>query len=83
MENIKPLPIWQNGVTNIAEKIEIFINYDNLQTNAKFGYFLCDKDEIKIAEGIVIMKGEDYLNWDGSNKSAILFVAEQLNIELT
>jgi hypothetical protein len=82
MENIKPFSLWLNGQTLQAEKIDIFSNYDNLKTNASFGYSLYDKDEIKISEGVVIMKGENYTNWDGSNKLAFEFVAKELNIEL-
>lgn len=80
MENIKPLPIWQNGITTNAEKIQIFINYDNLQTNAILGYKLFDEIDTQILDGVVIIAGEDYQNWDGSNSQALEIVAKKLNI---
>jgi hypothetical protein len=80
MQKIQPLPIWQNGIITNAEKIEIFINYDNLQTNAILGYKLFDEIDTQILDGVVIIAGEDYKNWDGSNGQAMQIVAKKLNI---
>ena len=35
-----------------------------------------------IASGVVLMAGQDYIDWDNSNKQAYEFIANKLNLQL-
>ena len=35
-----------------------------------------------IASGVVLMGGQDYIDWDNSNEQAYEFIANKLNLQL-
>lgn len=85
MKAILPLDIWNNGVTTTAVFISLYISYDDLATQAALHYSLCDANQSCIAEGQVLITGDDYLNWGSSNDSneeAYIIVTSKLNITI-
>lgn len=88
MKNIEPIKIWNNGEIKEVTVLEVAIIYDNLNSNCTFYYELKSESEDigllsnKVAYGNIQLSGEEYLNWDGSNDFAFIYVAEQLNLVL-
>jgi len=92
MKKIEPLTIWKNGESQEANLLNAYIVNDNLQSSCSFYYSLCAIGERKeampfvifqnLAEGNILMDGENYLNWDNSNEAAYVYIAEKLNLTL-
>jgi len=88
---IKEIKIWKNGQFEMANDIDVKIISDNLESECTFYYELKKivpkvENEITIdlvlAYGNVILNGDEYLDWTGTNQYAYNFVATELNIEL-
>jgi hypothetical protein len=92
MKTIKPVTIWKNGESQEANFLNASIVIDNLETFCSFYYSLnaggdgTEKMPLVIgqtlADGNIIMDGENYLNWDNSNEAAYVYIAEKLNLTL-
>ena len=92
MKSIEPVTIWKNGESQEANLLNAYIVNDNLATACSFYYSLCASGEgteamplvigQTLAEGNVIMDGENYLAWDGDNDFAFTYIAEKLNLTL-
>ena len=92
MKQIENLAIWKNGEQKTASILNAYIVNDNLETSCFFYYQLCEggqgTEEMplivgnSLAEGNVMMDGEDYLGWDGSNNAAYAYIAAELNLTL-
>jgi hypothetical protein len=92
MKKIQPVSAWKNGEQLEANLLNAYIINDNLQSSCSFYYSLCASGEgteamplvigQTLAEGNVIMDGENYLSWDGDNDFAFTYIAEKLNLTL-
>jgi hypothetical protein len=92
MKKIDPVTIWKNGESQEANLLNAYIINDNLQSSCSFYYQLCSSGEgteamplvigEMLAEGNIIMNGQDYLDWDNSNEAAYVYIAEKLNLTL-
>jgi hypothetical protein len=92
MRKIQPITAWKNGEQLEANFLNAFISRDNLQDFAEFYYSLNAGGEGTetmplvigqvVAEGIINMSGQDYLDWDNSNQAAYAYIAEKLNLTL-
>ena len=92
MKPIEPVTIWKNGESQEANLLNAYIINDNLQSSCSFYYALCSSGQgtealplvigQTLAEGNVIMSGQDYLDWDNSNEAAYVYIAEKLNLTL-
>lgn len=88
---IKEIKIWKNGAFEMANDIDVKIISDNLESECIFYYELKKivqkvegefTSDLVLANGNVIINGEDYLNWEGGSDYAYNFVTTQINIEL-
>jgi len=92
MKKIDPVTIWKNGEQLKANFLNAYIINDNLQSSCSFYYSLCASGEGTeamplvigqvVAEGNILMDGENYLAWDNSNEAAYVYIAEKLNLTL-
>ena len=92
MKKIEPVTIWKNGESQEANLLNAYIINDNLQSSCSFYYSLCSSGEgtealplvigQTLAEGNIVMNGENYLDWNGSNDFAYSYIAEKLNLTL-
>jgi len=92
MKQIEPITIWKNGESQEANLLNAYIINDNLQSSCAFYYSLNasgDGTEVipliigqTLAEGNILMDGENYLNWDGNNDFVFTYIAEKLNLTL-
>jgi hypothetical protein len=92
MKPIEPVTIWKNGESQEANLLNAIIINDNLSTACSFYYQLCSSGEgtedyplvvgQTLADGNVLMDGENYLAWDGDNNYAYSYIAEKLNLTL-
>jgi hypothetical protein len=88
MKPIQPITIWKNGESQEANLLNAYIINDNLESSCTFYYQLCSSGEQpdtigqSLAEGNVVMSGEDYLAWDGDNNYAFTYIAEKLNLTI-
>lgn len=91
MKQIEPITIWINGENKSAIILNASIIQDNLDTSCSFYYQLCealeaDEEALMITsvlvDGNLIMSGESYLQWNGSNDAAYTYIAKQLNLTL-
>lgn len=85
MKNIQPITIWINGEEKNAELINVFSQYDDLETRAVFHYELLTIDEIELVKGNIDINGEEYLLWGVAtdiNLMAYEYVVAKLNLVL-
>ena len=88
MKTINPVQIWNNGQIKTATLLDARIIDDDLSSSCTFYWQLMEAETPisgtarMIADGNCSMSGENYTNWDGSNDSAFIFVAEQINVTI-
>lgn len=93
MKNIEPIQVWKNGASETASFLDSKITNDNLSTTCLFYWQLLKQDPVnpelpdevsytQLSEGHLEMTSDDYTNWDGSNDSAYVFIAQQLGLTL-
>ena len=86
MKNIQSIPIWKNGEIKQANTLQLIIINDNLSTAATFYYqILSIENEVSegLAEGNLIIEGDDYQNWGSTgdtNAEAYTFCANKLGL---
>jgi len=84
---IQPVTIWQDGKQVVANEITASINYDDLQNNATFYWYLTNSnnDNETITQGNTSISGADYDAWGASadiNLAAYQYICSQLNLTL-
>jgi hypothetical protein len=92
MKRIEPITAWKNGEQLEANLLNAIIINDNLESSCSFYYSLNAGGEGTeamplvigqvVAEGNIIMNGQDYIDWDNSNEAAYVYIAEKLNLTL-
>jgi hypothetical protein len=85
MKQIQPTTIWFNGEEKIAKFISVTGVYDNNDTEAKENWRLFTDDNLLIAQGEVIINGQDYINWGNQPASNVNvwiynYVASAINV---
>jgi hypothetical protein len=86
MKTIQPVDIWIEGQVQVADKLSVFITYDDLATTATFTYLIGYETgnpiiELKpLSSGTVVISGQQYIDWDNSNNQAYEIVATYLNL---
>lgn len=83
MKEIQPLNgFWLNGQFVSAVFLKFNLGFDDLESQCMFYYEFLSEKKTMLANGNLIMTGETYLNWDGSNTSAWDFAVSQLGFIL-
>lgn len=87
MKTIEPVSIWSNGVTKEATQLIARIVNDDLSTSCTFYYDLRETTTEgyqgqSLTQGNLLMEGQDYLDWDGSNDAAYTFIAASINVTI-
>jgi hypothetical protein len=92
MRQIKPISIWKNGQEKEASILNATIAFDNLESTCNFQYELCSGGQgteqtplisvETLADGILTLRGQNYLDWNGDNDFAYAYIAEKLNLTL-
>lgn len=91
MRQIEPTEILLNGEVKIASILDAQIISDDLESSCLFYWMLKEADVIVdgetgsgliLSDGSISITGEDYVNWDGSNNYAFIYIAQQLNVVL-
>jgi hypothetical protein len=81
MKQINPISIWDNGQIKEAIKLNAHAVNVNLGTSAVFYYSLLSEANETLAQGNILMDGDDYQAWDNDD-IAWSFIAEKLNISV-
>jgi hypothetical protein len=79
MKQIVPISIFNNG--QYATILNSYAIYDNLNSYAKFQYFLLSENLEILAQGILTMTGEAYVDYQ-TNLYAWDWIAAQLNLTI-
>ena len=92
MKQIEPIVIWNDGQQKSASILTAKIVNDNLENSCSFFYELLQGGQgteatplivgQTLADGNILMQGQDYLDWDNSNEAAYVYIAEKLNLTL-
>lgn len=88
MVTIQPVGIWYEGQTVQADKLSVYIVYDDLATTATFTYIIGVETGNPISQlqslttGNVVISGQQYIDWDNSNEQAYEIVAQDLNLTI-
>lgn len=94
MKTIQPVSIWYNGTMRTATIIDVVSTFDDLRSFANFSYKLMEvipadpNDEnsveqyVTVASGSESISGQDYIDWDNGNDTAIAYVAGKINITI-
>ena len=81
MKQIFPLTgFWNNNGFASAKYMKMYLGIDNLENEAIFYYQFLAPDETILATGNLILDGEAYQNWDGSNAAAWDFAKSKLGV---
>ena len=86
MKAIQPVSIWANGVNSQATQLSLTIINDNLSTSATLYYQLLAEDGTQLAQGNLIIDGEEYQTWGEAsdvNSDAYTIAATKLSLILT
>ena len=87
MKTIEPVSVWINGQKVNATVLNAYASNVNLNTSATFAYLLFSQFEdgnidIQVAQGYLVMTGEDYQEWN-QDEFAWDWIAAQLNLTIT
>lgn len=85
MKQIQPVSIWYNGQMVAATIFNLVSISDNLSTSATFYYSLLSAEQVRLAEGNLLMDGFDYEAYSSSpdsNSYAYSWAASKLNVTL-
>jgi hypothetical protein len=85
MKSIQPITSWIDGQQQQATNISLSSTGDNLKSSASFYYVLTDNSNQPIAQGTLVMDGQDYIDWGLSsdiNEEAYIWAAQKLNLVL-
>jgi hypothetical protein len=82
MKTIQPVQSWNNGQKVEATILNAYVISDNLTSDASFYYSLLTAELNKIAEGNLVMNGNDYTDYE-TNLYAWDWVASSLRLTIT
>jgi len=85
MKAIQPVSIWNYGVISEATQLSLNIINDNLDTSATLYYQLLTEDGTQLAQGNLVIDGEDYQTWGEAsdiNSEAYTIAATKLALTL-
>lgn len=85
MKAIQPVLIWANGVNSQATQLSLTIINDNLSTSATLYYQLLSEDGTQLAQGNLVIDGEEYQTWGEAsdiNSEAYVIAATKLGLTL-
>ena len=82
MKKIQPIQLWVNGSIQTVNYFNLNISYDDLQSSCLFQYQLIPdiKTGVAVGNGSLVMDGNEYLTWDGSNTDAYNYALTKLNL---
>ena len=81
---IKQIKIWYNGQQFDADDLDVLCVEDDFETFANFRWSLMDSTTRILAQGYLIMKGDDYVDYltkPNHGQKAIRWVMAQLNLQ--
>ena len=85
MKPIQPVSIWNYGVISQAIQLSLTIVADNLSTSATLYYLLLAEDGTQLAQGNLVIDGEEYQTWGEAsdvNDEAYKIAATKLALTL-
>ena len=85
MKAIQPVSIWANGSNSQATQLSLTIINDNLDTSATLYYQLLSEDGTQLAQGNLVIDGEEYQTWGEAsdiNSEAYVIAATKLSLIL-
>lgn len=88
MKTIQNVNLWVDGQSKSADRLKVILTNDNLENSATFTYMIGVEsgnpiiEMITYANGVVVIDGQDYEDWDNSNDQAYTIVADKLNITI-
>jgi len=85
MKAIQPVSIWNYGVISQATQLSLNIINDNLETSATLYYQLLTEDGTQLAQGNLVIDGEEYQTWGEAsdiNNEAYVIAATKLALTL-
>jgi hypothetical protein len=81
---IKEIKIWYNGQQFDADDLDVLCVEDDFETFANFRWSLMDSTTRILAQGYLIMKGDDYVDYltkPNHGQKAVRWVMAQLNLQ--
>jgi hypothetical protein len=81
---IKEVKIWRDGKQYDANDIDVVIAFDNCESSATLYYKLSDSTGAIVADGNIIIQGDDYKEWAGKanhNRTATNYAMKYLNLQ--
>ena len=79
MKQINLIPIWDKGEINYAIKLNAYAVGGILGVSAQFYYALLSENNETLAQGNIVMDGEDYQTWN-NDEIVWEFIATKLNL---
>jgi hypothetical protein len=83
---IREVKIWRDGKQYDANDIDVVIAFDNCESSATLYYKLSDSTGAIVADGNIIIQGDDYKDWvskPNHNRTATNFAMRHLNLQET
>jgi hypothetical protein len=81
---IREVKIWRDGKQYDANDIDLVIAFDNCESSATLYYKLSDSTGAIVADGSIIIQGDDYKDWvskPNHNRTATNFAMRHLNLQ--
>ena len=82
MKNIELKTIWKDGINKDASKIQIQGTSVRLNESASFYYTLYTDTDEEIAEGSMILEGDEYNNWGNQDDYVYEVICSKLGLTL-
>jgi hypothetical protein len=82
MKTIQPVNIWNNGQSKEGVILNAYAINVTLGQYATFWWGILDADQLQLAQGNLLMQGEDYTKWGANDAYAWEFVANSLNLTI-
>lgn len=82
MKTIEAIPMWDKGQSKEATILNAYAINVSLNNSATFWYGLMTDSMELLAQGNLVMSGEDYQLWD-ADEFAWYFIADQLSLMIT
>jgi hypothetical protein len=83
MKTISPIQTWINGQAVTATIFNTYVSNGILGISSTFYYCLYDDMKSIVAEGYIIMSGNDYEAWGNDDEYAWNWAANTLNLTIT
>ena len=80
MKQIEAISMWDKGISKSATILNAYAVNVSLGNSANFYYSLLTESMEALAQGNLVMDGEDYQKWTDSDDYAWDFIAGQLNL---